>query len=131
MVDVYGMHSSNSKNRHSLFVEVSFSNGTLKASLVGPRIGDREATLVANIVNAKLKAYGERVNALILDVSKVEFMSSLGLGMCIDVRNNAEDIHAETAIIGLSIHLQELFHMMKLEKLFQIEPRQVDINKAA
>jgi len=125
------MDGFNTNNRRSLFVDVSFSRGVLRACLIGPRIGDREATLVANAINAKVKEYKKKMKTLILDFSEVQFISSLGLGMCIDVRNNAEEVLAETSIVGMSDHLKELFEMMKLDKLFNFEQRQVDLGKSA
>jgi anti-anti-sigma factor len=58
---------------------------------------------------------------LVLDFTDVQFVSSLGLGMCIDVRNTAENCNAETAIVGLTTHLKELFEMMRLDRLFTIQ----------
>jgi len=87
---------------------------------VGPRIGEREAAIIANSVNSKLREYGSKVNNLVLDFSEVQFISSLGLGMCIDVRNTAEQCKAGTSIVGLTSHLQELFEMMRLDRLFTI-----------
>lgn len=116
-----GFNKQNRNSRKSLFVDVTFQNGTMNACLVGPRIGEREATVVANAINAKLKEYGSKVNTLVLDFSEVQFVSSLGLGMCIDVRNTAEQCKASTAIVGLTQHLTELFEMMRLDRLFAIE----------
>ena len=116
-----GFNKQNGNSRKSLFVDVTFQNGTMNACLVGPRIGEREATVVANAINAKLKEYGSKVNTLVLDFSEVQFVSSLGLGMCIDVRNTAEQCKASTAIVGLTQHLTELFEMMRLDRLFAIE----------
>ncbi len=116
-----GFNKQNGNSRKSLFVDVTFQNGTMNACLVGPRIGEREATVVANAINAKLKEYGSKVNTLVLDFSEVQFVSSLGLGMCIDVRNTAEQCKASTSIVGLTQHLTELFEMMRLDRLFAIE----------
>ena len=107
--------NTSTDGRRSLFVDVSFCNGTVNACIVGPRIGEREATIVANVVNAKIK------ESLVLDFTDVQFVSSLGLGMCIDVRNTAENCNAETAIVGLTNHLKELFEMMRLDRLFKIQ----------
>ena len=122
---------NSSDGRRSLFVDVSFCNGTLNACLVGPRIGEREATIVANAVNAKIKEYNDKVTSLVLDFSEVQFVSSLGLGMCIDVRNTAENCNAKTAIVGLTSHLKELFEMMRLDRLFKIESAQPNLGTAA
>ena len=126
-----GLNKQNGNARKSLFVEVTFQNGTMNACLVGPRIGEREATVVANAINAKLKECGSKVNTLVLDFSEVQFVSSLGLGMCIDVRNTAEQCKANTAIVGLTQHLTELFEMMRLDRLFAIESSPNQFGSAA
>ena len=127
-----GFNRQNStKNRKSLFVDITYHRGTLKAFIVGPRVGEREATVVANAINAKLKEYGKKVNSLVLDFSDVQFVSSLGLGMCIDVRNTAEQCQASTTVSGLAPYLQELFVMMRLDRLFTIEQADVQYGSAA
>lgn len=127
-----GFNSQNSNTNHrSLFVDVSFKGGVMKACIVGPRIGEREATVVANAVNSKLKEYGSRVNELVLDFSEIQFISSLGLGMCIDVRNTAEHCQATTSILGLTNHLKELFEMMRLDRLFEIQSVESQFGSAA
>ena len=123
--------NNSNDGRRSLFVDVSFRNGTLNACLVGPRIGEREATIVANAVNAKIKEYDDKVTSLVLDFSEVQFVSSLGLGMCIDVRNTAENCNAKTVIVGLTNHLKELFEMMRLDRLFKIESVKPNLGTAA
>lgn len=117
--------------RKSLFVDISFSNGTMNVCIVGPRIGEREATIVANAVNAQLKQCGKKVKSLVLDFSEVQFISSLGLGMCIDVRNTAEQNNGSTSIVGLTSHLKELFEMMRLDRLFTIESKSTNYGTAA
>ena len=123
--------NNSTNNRRSLFVDISFSNGTMRASIVGPRIGEREASIVANAVNAKLKEYGKKVNKLVLDFSDIQFVSSLGLGMCIDVRNTAENCNASTSIVGLTCHLKELFELMRLDRLFEIVAASATFGSAA
>jgi len=126
-----GFNKQNVNARKSLFVDVTYQNGTMSACLVGPRIGEREATVVANAINAKLNECGSKVNTLVLDFSEVQFVSSLGLGMCIDVRNTAEQCKANTAIVGLTQHLTELFEMMRLDRLFAIEKAPNQFGSAA
>jgi anti-sigma B factor antagonist len=130
--DMNGFNANNGTNgRRSLFVDVTFTNGVMNACVVGPRIGEREATVVANAINAQLKQYGSKVSSLVLDFSEVQFISSLGLGMCIDVRNTAEQSKAVTSIVGLTAHLKELFEMMRLDRLFTIEAKSAKYGSAA
>ena len=127
-----GFNTNNSKtHRRSLFVDVSYANGTMTACIAGPRIGEREASVVAIAINNKLKQFGSKVDTLVLDFNDIQFISSLGLGMCIDVRNTAQKCNANTSIIGLTSHLKELFEMMRLDSLFQIEPSQANYGSAA
>jgi len=123
--------TSEVNKRKTLFVDITFSNGVMNACIIGPRIGEREATLVANAVNTQLKQCGKKVNSLVLDFSEVQFISSLGLGMCIDVRNTAEQSNAGTSIVGLTSHLKELFEMMRLDRLFTIESQSPNFGTAA
>lgn len=135
MTEYTNMNQKQDKNnpdeRRTLFVDVSFCNGTLNASIAGPRIGEREASIVANAVNAKINEFGNKVTSLVLDFTDVRFVSSLGLGMCIDVRNTAENYDAGTAIVGLTNHLKELFEMMRLDRLFKIQSANPPISAAA
>jgi anti-anti-sigma factor len=135
MTEYTNMNEINTNNRtsprRSLFVDVSYSNGTMKASIVGPRIGEREASVVAMAINNKLKEFGSKVDTLVLDFNDIQFISSLGLGMCIDVRNTAEKCNASTSIVGLTSNLKELFEMMRLDRLFQIEVSQSSFGSAA
>ena len=135
MTDYTNMNEFNpnnsTSNRRSLFVDISFTNGTMTATIVGPRIGEREAGIVANAVNGKLKQYGKKVNELVLDFSDIQFISSLGLGMCIDVRNTAENCCATTSIVGLTTHLKELFELMRLDRLFKITALPAKFGSAA
>jgi len=103
----------------------------MKACIAGPRIGEREASVVAIAINNKLKEKGNKVNHLVLDFNDIQFISSLGLGMCIDVRNTAEKCNATTSIVGLTDNLKELFEMMRLDRLFQIESTQANYGTAA
>lgn len=123
MPDVNSMSQyKDNQPRRFLFVDVACDGSIVTAALAGPRIGEREATVVANAVNAKVRDLGTRASCLVLDFSDVQFISSLGLGMCIDVRNTADSYGASTRIVGLSDHLRELFEMMRLNRLFAIEP---------
>ena len=134
MTEINNMNQFNNQNtakRKSLFVDMQYEHGVLTACIVGSRIGEREATVIANAINAKIRDYSTKVSSLVLDFSEVQFVSSLGLGMCIDVRNTAEQYKANTSIIGLTQHLTELFEMMRLDRLFDLETKSNNFDSAA
>ena len=59
---------------------------------------------------------------MVLDVSSVHMMQSVGLGMCIDIRNTADAFGIKTTLVGLRGRLAELFRMLKIDRLFAMDP---------
>jgi anti-anti-sigma factor len=113
----------------SQFVVIDTKEGVLTARLVGPHIGEREAQIIASEINAAIARAGASFKALVLDMKAVRAMSSLGLGMCIDVRNTAHAQNAKTIVVGLSRELYELFRMMKVDRLYKLAHDQSELNK--
>ena len=66
---------------------------------------------------------------LVLDLSTVSFMASMGLGMCIACRNQAAAVGATPLLFGLNKDLQALMAMMKIEKLFRIIKTQAELQQ--
>jgi anti-anti-sigma factor len=104
----------------SAFVTIRRRGSVVRATISGPRIGERESQIVAAEIHAAIEAAGGRMKHLVLDLADVRIMSSLGLGMCIDVRNAAKKRGADTVVIGLSHELADLFRMMKVDRLYAI-----------
>lgn len=93
----------------------------LRVKPVGPNVGQREGPIIDRDVKPLLAAAGKDLKALILDLNDVTFMSSMGLGTCIALRNEANAAGAKTAIIGLGSELESLFKMMRIHKLYEIQ----------
>ncbi|MAJ47111.1 MAG: hypothetical protein CBC35_07595 [Planctomycetes bacterium TMED75] len=114
------------------------SNPILKADLsafvvtirpAGPNVGQREAPIIDKDVKPLLAAAGDNLKALVLDLSDVTFMSSMGLGTCIALRNEANALGAKTALFGLRPELESLFKMMRIHKLYQVQKNQAALDK--
>ena len=75
--------------------------------------------------NLKLKT----IKYLVLDLSAVSFMSSMGLSMFIGARNAAAAVGAQPVLFGLNKDLKSLMAMMKMDKLFKVVDSQADLNK--
>ena len=103
-----------------LFAATSFRRGVLRVHLTGPCIGEREAPIIANQIQKAIDAAGRSLRSLVLDMSDVQVISSMGLGMCIDVRHQASQRRAEAIVYGLNRQLRELFEMMKVDRLFKM-----------
>ena len=93
----------------------------LRGKPVGPTVGQREGPIIDRDVKPLLAAAGSNLRALVLDLSDVTFMSSMGLGTCIALRNEANSNGAKTAIVGLRPELKSLFEMMRIHKLYAMQ----------
>ena len=110
-------------------VEITRRGGTLLVKPAGPSIGQREAPIIQNEVKPFLESIGADLDHLVLDLSGVTFMSSMGLGMCISLRNDASARKADAILFGLCKDLHSLMSMMKIEKLYKIAKNQKQLDK--
>ena len=121
---------SNLPDKHATsLVEITRRNGILLIKPVGPSIGQREAPLIQKEVELYIKELGSSLEHLVLDMSSTTFMSSMGLGMCLAFRNNANAVKADSILFGLSKELHGLMSMMKIEKFYKIAKDQSQLNK--
>ena len=99
------------------YVEFAHPGGHLVARVLVPSIGQAEAPFIREQVLARL---GEAAagRALVLDLSQVSLVSSLGLGTFVDLRNSAEKAGLRPMVFGMNRHLVDLFRLMKIERLF-------------
>jgi len=76
---------------------------------------------------AQIQAFGDAVyklvevkycKKLVLDFSRVQFMSSAALGVMINLRNKSAAIKGQLVICGLKKDLMKVFEITKLVKLF-------------
>ena len=110
-------------------VHAELSAFVLRIKPAGPNVGQREAPIIDKDVKPLLAAAGEHLKGLVLDLSDVTFMSSMGLGTCIALRNEANAVGAKIALVGLRPELESLFKMMRIHKLFQIQKNQAAMDK--
>ncbi len=121
---------SNLPDKHTTsLVEITRRGGILLIKPVGPSIGQREAPLIQKEVEPYFKELGSSLEHLVLDMSTTTFMSSMGLGMCLAFRNNANGVKADSILFGLSRELHGLMSMMKIEKFYKIAKDQAQLNK--
>ncbi len=113
-----------SQNTFNPYVSTSMKNGVFHVCLAAPRVGDHEAAIIAASVHRTLRQHGGSLKKMVLDVSSVQMMQSVGLGMCIDIRNTAEAFGVQTTLCGLRGRLAQLFAMLKIDRLFALEPAQ-------
>jgi hypothetical protein len=101
-------------SRRAQFVSFSLTDRVLTARLAGPSIGARETPIVNTEINDLLSTLGPRLKRLVLDLSDVQRMSSMALGMCLDVRSRARTLGIKTAAVGMSHDMAKVLRRLKL-----------------
>jgi anti-anti-sigma factor len=109
------------------YVECSHRNGHLVARVVVPSVGQAEAPVVRERIVEHL-ARLPRGGVFVLDLSQVSLLGSMGLGVCVDLRNQAERQGVRPFVYGLNKHLEDLFRLMRIEHLFKTirTPQELD-----
>lgn len=108
------------QQRNTALVDIEWSPPFLTVRPAGPQIGQRESPIITDEVMPFFVHAGKSLKVLVLDLSNVTFMSSMGLGMCIAFRNKASSLGAKSALYGVTPDLLKLLAMMKIEKLYSI-----------
>lgn len=90
----------------------------LRIRVAGPLLGQSEAPLVASAAASAIAAAETRPTKVVLDLSAVDAISSLGLGTCLEIRRLAGEIGAETLLLGASHQLVAIFRTMRLDRLY-------------
>lgn len=96
----------------------------------GPKLGQRESGIVAEECRRAIAGYGAELRHVVIDLSDVRGMASLGLGLCIEMRNAARKQNASCILFGLGQELRDLFVLMKIDRLFTIAQSTGDLAQA-
>jgi anti-anti-sigma factor len=107
--------------------EVAWDGPIVSIKFSGPNIGQRETPIIQEDIGPYLKL--KTIKYLVLDLSAVRFMSSMGLSMFIGARNAAAAVGAQPVLYGLNKDLKSLMAMMKMDKLFKVVDSQADLAK--
>ncbi len=108
-------------------VEVAWDGPIVVIKPAGPNVGQRETPIIQEDIGPYLKL--KTLKFMVLDLSGVAFMSSMGLSMCIGARNAAATSGAQPVLYGLNKDLKSLMAMMKMDKLYKVVDTQADLNK--
>jgi len=110
------------------FVTVSVKNKHMIARLDAVSIGPREAALIATEVSRMLIS-STKGKCLVIDLSRTNSLSSMGLGLCVDLRNRAVDAGLRPVLAGMNIQLTDLVRMMRVDRLFTITSSSHDLER--
>ena len=110
------------------FVTVSMKNKHMIARLDAVSIGPREAALIATEVSRMLTST-TKGKCLVIDLSRTNSLSSMGLGLCVDLRNRAVDAGLRPVLAVMNIQLTDLVSMMRVDRLFTITSSSHDLER--
>lgn len=68
---------------------------------------------IQNLANAGAGRY------VVLDFTGIPLLSSIGLGMCVDIYHCAQKYGRKCATYGLQSRTLELFHLMHLDRMYE------------
>jgi anti-anti-sigma regulatory factor len=104
----------------TLFVDFSIEQSALLITPVGPNVGSREVSIIAQAVRRHLAAIPSHITALVFDFNRVKFLNSMGLGMLIEIRGEAHRLHLGTGMVNVSDELTTIIKSMKINRLIPI-----------
>jgi anti-anti-sigma regulatory factor len=117
----YTLTTNNRETNLSQFVAIERFPKGLLARVVCPSIGQREAPIISSEVTEALAAANmPKGSSFVLEFSGVTMLSSMGLGMCVDLRNRAEAAKMKPYMTGTSRSLLDLFRMMRIDRLYTV-----------
>jgi len=114
----------------SLFVRCEESNGHVIGRIVSSSIGQREALIITKELSAKLEQVAGDLKSLVLDFSQVGYINSMGIGMCIELRNRANARGAKQVVLyNLKPDILHVLKMTKIDKVFTIIDQEKKLEK--
>ena len=123
----YSIRTEPQQSQETVFATLTHQGGVLKVRFKGPGIGEREATVLSAEIGDAIASLGRRLSVLVLDLRDVRTMSSIGLGMCIQLRNQAKDHRARSVMLGVNPQLADLIRMLKVNRLYTMVDDEDDL----
>jgi anti-anti-sigma factor len=112
--------SSTGHTHNSPAANVEMRGGSLTVVVTASQVGSAEAPKIQAVALPAMERMGKSLRVFVLDVSAVTYMNSMGLGVCIELRNRAHKMGAQCVIFGMQKKIAELFRLMKVDRLFEV-----------
>jgi len=129
MMKPYTLNKSEAAGALSQYVVIEPHRRGLYAKVVCPSIGQREAPIISGEIIEAIDRLGGAKGNFVLDLSGVNQLTSMGLGMCIDVRNRVASAKLKPYLFGTNRSVLDLLRMMKIDKLFTVIHAPDDLGK--
>jgi len=131
LFDITSTNRDNTRdNALAQYVAIERYPKGLYARITCPTIGQREAPVIsAEIAEAIANSNLPKGSSLVIDMSAVTMLTSMGLGMCVDLRNRANAAKFRPYLTGASRSLLDLFRMMKIDRLYTVVFRREELGQ--
>jgi anti-sigma B factor antagonist len=116
------------EKKTTALVDIEVRSKLLYVKFLGPQIGQRESPIISQDVEPYLKAAGKDLKHFIIDLKSVTYMSSMGVGVCIALRNKAIAAGAKPILFGTSAELVKLLAMMKIDQMYKLAKDQGELD---
>lgn len=113
---------AHSIDRKTGFTHIWTARGHLIARVLTPNVGQREVAIVTSEIGdaiTELQAESKG-RSMVLDLTDVRMLSSMGLGMCVDLKNQADRAKMRPLLFGASATLLELLKLMRVDRLYTV-----------
>lgn len=101
------------------YINTEFTDGVLVATVLDPTVSDYEADAIYHDVTSHAAEARWRV---VLDVSRIELLTSAGIGMLIRLLKACREKHGRFVIAGLSKEIHGLLKTTRVDRLFDFQP---------
>jgi anti-anti-sigma regulatory factor len=110
-------------------LSITERNGHLVVTVLTSTIGPRESVDIVAAVAAAIGSGERRGKCMVIDLSRVSVLPSMGLGTCIDLHNRALDRGMQPVVAGLNGHLSDLFKLMRVDRLFRTAANAAELER--
>ncbi|MGP1272088.1 MAG: STAS domain-containing protein [Phycisphaerales bacterium] len=103
----------------SSFIRAERVGNAVVIEILSEQIGDRES----QIIQAEIAAVAEPVGwRLAIDMTRVAFLASAGLGTLVSAHNAAKAAKGKMAVCHIAPDLMKMLELTRLDRLFTIKP---------
>lgn len=112
------------------YVTVTRHPQALLVRPVGPRLGEQEAGILSQVVDRELESFPGRLKWLVLDIREIHLMTSVALGVCIELRKRVARGKARMMMFGATPELTTLLKTVRAQKIFVLESDEAALERA-
>lgn len=111
-------------------VSCELTDGVLRATVLVDNLDQSEAPSVTEAVVESMGEAGSSLRFLVLDISKLTMLNSMGIAVCIELRNRADVQEARTVLFGANDELLAMLRLVKVDRLFEIATTDAELAAA-